>query len=71
MTDNQVKMQAISLFRRARGKAVFRAALAHLQGHPNDLLAYDEVRQKARAGLPIYRGMRPNPHSSTDASSRD
>jgi len=61
MTNKGVKNEATSLFRRARGKAVFRGALAHLQGQPNDLLAYDEVRQKARAGLPIYRGVRPVP----------
>lgn len=61
MTSLMVKTQTTRLFRRARGKALIHRALAHLQGQPNDLLAYDEVRQKARAGLPIYRGLREVP----------
>ncbi len=48
-------------FSRARMKAFLRSALATLQGESNDLLNYEEVRRKTRAGLPIYRGLQSVP----------
>lgn len=53
--------RADSAFHRARGKAFLRAVWSALQRRPNRLLAYDEVREKLRAGGPIYRGVRTVP----------
>jgi hypothetical protein len=44
-------------FAAARTKAVFRQIVALLTGRPNQLLAYDQVREKLRLGGPIYRGV--------------
>ncbi len=49
--------RARNAFRRARRKAFLRAMWASLQRRPNRLLAYDEVREKVRAGGPVYRGL--------------
>jgi hypothetical protein len=53
--SNDVRAQ--SAFRRARGKAFLRGAWSMLMRRQNRLLAYDEVREKLRAGGPVYRGM--------------
>ncbi len=45
-------------FGAARLKAFFRDMLAFLRGQRNELLAYDEVREKLRIGGPIYRGVK-------------
>jgi hypothetical protein len=57
MNDPSITARAQSAFRRARGKAFMRAAWSMLMRRPNRLLAYDEVREKLRAGGPVYRGM--------------
>lgn len=49
--------RADGAFQRARSKAFLRDVWAHLQRRPNRLLPYDEVRQRVRAGIPIYRGL--------------
>jgi hypothetical protein len=41
----------------ARTKATFRSLLGFLTGRRDELLAYDEVREKLRLGGPIYRGV--------------
>ncbi len=46
-------------FSSARTKAFFRELLGFLTGQRNDLLIYDQVREKLRIGGPIYRGVRP------------
>ncbi|HOA22769.1 MAG TPA: DUF4032 domain-containing protein [Aggregatilineales bacterium] len=48
---------ANDIYQRARRKAFLRGVLSALQGHSNELLPYDEVRHKVRAGMPNYRGM--------------
>lgn len=48
-------------FGAARLKAFFRDMLAFLRGQRNDMLSYDEVREKLRIGGPIYRGMKTVP----------
>ncbi|MBL8045204.1 MAG: hypothetical protein JNL09_01615 [Anaerolineales bacterium] len=45
-------------FASARLKALFRNLLAFLTGQPNDLLAFEAVREKLHIGGPIYRGVR-------------
>jgi len=45
-------------FGAARLKAFFRDMLAFLRGQRNDLLSYDEVREKLKIGGPIYRGVK-------------
>lgn len=45
-------------FGAARLKAFFRDMLALLRGQRNDLLSYDQVREKLRIGGPIYRGVK-------------
>ncbi len=44
-------------FSAARTKAAFRALLALITGQRNDLLIFDEVREKLRIGGPVYRGV--------------
>ncbi len=44
-------------FNRARMRAFWRGIFAALTGEPNQLLSYDEVREKLRIGGPIYRGV--------------
>ncbi len=58
MDDHTIAMRDRADFRAARFKAFFRDVLAFLLGHRNDLLSYDEVREKLRIGGPIYRGMK-------------
>jgi hypothetical protein len=41
----------------ARTKALFRQLLAFLTGRRNDLLSFDQVKEKLRIGGPIYRGV--------------
>ncbi len=48
-------------FGAARLKAFFRDMLALLRGQRNDLLSYDEVREKLKIGGPIYRGVKTVP----------
>lgn len=48
-------------FAAARVKAFFRSILTFLTGQRNDLLAYDDVREKLRVGGPIYRGVQTVP----------
>ncbi len=52
---NSVRAQAD--YSAARTKALFRDLLALLTGRRNELLAFDEVREKLRIGGPIYRGV--------------
>lgn len=48
-------------FAAARIKAFFRQVFAFLTGQRDELLAFDEVREKLRIGGPIYRGVRTVP----------
>jgi len=45
-------------FASARSKAFFRSVLAFFTRRHNDLLAFDEVKEKLHIGGPIYRGLR-------------
>ena len=45
-------------FSRARWKAFFGNVLAALKGEKNNLLSYDEIKEKLHIGGPIYRGIR-------------
>lgn len=53
--------KAIEAFSRARRKAFWRHIWASLRGQPNDLLSYQEVREKLRLGGLIYRGVQAVP----------
>lgn len=57
----QPKAQDRADFSAARLKAFFRSVLAFLLNQPNQLLSYDDVREKLRVGGPIYRGLRTVP----------
>lgn len=48
-------------FAAARIKAFFRQMFAFLTGQRDELLAFDEVREKLRIGGPIYRGVQTVP----------
>lgn len=61
MGSTKALERAADLYNRARGKAFLRKVWTSLRGQPNHLLAYDVVREKVRAGLPIYRGLRSVP----------
>lgn len=48
-------------YRRARLRAFFSGILAAVSGHPRQLLAFDEVREKLHLGGPVYRGVKTVP----------
>ncbi len=54
-------MQDRADFSAARFKAFWRDMLAFLRGQQNELLSYDEIREKLRVGGPIYRGLQTVP----------
>ncbi len=45
-------------YARVRFKAFLRAAFAAISGKPDNLLSYDDVKEKLRIGGPIYRGVK-------------
>lgn len=62
MSDNlNLSWQPQADFAAARLKALFRYLLAFLTGQPNDLLAFEAVREKLHIGGPIYRGVKTVP----------
>lgn len=48
-------------YRRARLRAFFSGILAAISGHPRQLLAFDDVREKLHLGGPVYRGVQTVP----------
>ena len=60
MTENEQDFlgRARADFSRARFKAFVNSVVALVQGQPNQLLSYDEIKEKLRLGGPIYRGVR-------------
>jgi nucleotide-binding universal stress UspA family protein len=52
---------AIADFRRARYQAAWEQVLARLSGGSNDLLSYEDVRQKLKGGTALPRGLRDVP----------
>jgi uncharacterized ParB-like nuclease family protein len=57
MSSQSAGVQARSAYTRARRKAFLHGLLSTMQGHTNDLMAYDEVRRTVKAGMPNYRGI--------------
>nr|MBN1230112.1 DUF4032 domain-containing protein [Anaerolineae bacterium] len=56
------EIRATEAFTRARWKATLRQIWSQLHGHTkNRLLAYEEVKKKAGAGAPTYKGMQSVP----------
>jgi hypothetical protein len=53
--------KAIEAFSRARRKAFWRQIWATLRGQPNDLLSFEQVREKLHLGGLIYRGVQAVP----------
>ena len=56
--DDDIASQDRADFSAARIKSFFRNVLAFLLGQRNELLSYDDVREKLRIGGPVYRGVR-------------
>ncbi len=56
--DKPIDSQSRHDYTRARFKAFWRGILAALSGEPNNLLSYDEVKEKLHIGGPIYRGVK-------------
>lgn len=52
-----ISVRAGDAFHRARRKALLRRILTAVQGGSNELMPYDEVRDKVRAGMPNYKGL--------------
>lgn len=48
-------------YRRARLRAFFSGILAAVSGHPRQLLAFEQVREKLHLGGPVYRGVKTVP----------
>jgi hypothetical protein len=63
MTDekNEFNERARADFSRARFKAFVNSIWSLIQGQPNQLLSYDEIKEKLRVGGPIYRGVQTVP----------
>jgi len=58
MTEDQHMIErARADFSRARFKAFINNIWSFMQGKPNQLLSYDDVKEKLRIGGPIYRGI--------------
>jgi hypothetical protein len=53
--------RALADYGRARAKAFLNGVMAYIRGRPNDLLSFDEVKEKLRIGGPIYRGVKTVP----------
>jgi hypothetical protein len=60
--------RAMADYGRVRAKAFFNSLLAFIRGKPNDLLSFDQVKEKLRIGGPIYKGVRPVPISQIAGS---
>lgn len=56
-----VEEKAWAAFSRARRKAFWRKIWAALRGQPNDLLSYEQVREKLHLGGLVYRGVQSVP----------
>jgi hypothetical protein len=56
-----VEEKARSAFQRARRKAFWRQVWATLRGQPNELLSYEQVREKLHLAGMIYRGVQAVP----------
>lgn len=63
MTDENKEFneRARADFSRARFKAFVNSIWSLIQGQPNQLLSYDEIKEKLRVGGPIYRGVQTVP----------
>jgi len=61
VSDIYAGRQAASDFQRARWRSFLRSAWAFLSGQENQLLSYDEVREKLHIGGMVYRGMQSVP----------
>ena len=60
--DNQIFIERVRAdFSRARFKAFVNSIWSLIQGQPNQLLSYDEIKEKLRIGGPIYRGVQTVP----------
>lgn len=57
LTYSDYDLRGQADFNAARAKAFFRDVLAFVRGQKNDLLSYEQVREKLRIGGPIYRGV--------------
>ena len=54
---NELDQQTRADFNRARFKSFINQVVSILSGKRNNLLSYDDVKEKLRIGGPIYRGM--------------
>jgi hypothetical protein len=54
---DELSTRAQQDFNRARLRAFWRGIFSALSGEPNELLSYEEVREKLHIGGPIYRGV--------------
>jgi len=56
--DNELRARARADFNHARFKAFMNNVWSVLAGQPNELLSFDEIKEKLRVGGPIYRGVK-------------
>lgn len=57
-SDERFQMQARSDFSRARFKAFLNSIRAVMAGKSNQLLSFDDIKEKLRVGGPIYSGIK-------------
>jgi hypothetical protein len=58
LEDKDLLSRARADFGRARFKAFLNRVWSVMAGHPNDLLSFDEMKEKLRVGGPIYSGVK-------------
>jgi len=58
---NRLSLDAVDDFRQARRRAILESLVARLKGAPDDLLSFDDVRQKLKAQGVTPRGLREIP----------
>ena len=56
--SNEMESRVRADFSRARFKSFINQVFSVLSGQRNNLLSYDDVKEKLRIGGPIYRGMK-------------
>lgn len=56
--SNELDSRTRADFSRARFKSFINSAFAVLSGKRNNLLSYDDIKEKLKIGGPIYRGMK-------------
>jgi hypothetical protein len=53
-----ISSQILSDYNQARFEAILNRIWHRVTGQPTNLLSFDEIKQRVRIGVPIYRGVK-------------